>query len=292
MQNANVRGILLMVISMAGFAIEDLFLKYLSHDVPAAQIMIVTGFGGALVMLVAAMVTGAPIYSSKLWDRHIVIRTLADLFGSLFFIWALVLLPLTMLSSIIQVIPLAVTAGAALILKEKVGIRRWSAICTGFIGVMIIIRPTSEGIQIGAVLALLMVITLSIRDLATRQMKANVPSITLSIYAFIAFGVAGLLTLIFDAQWVHLEPRHIVWFTLAVAFATFAYFCIVVSTRIGDASVVAPFRYSRLLFALVLAMTFLGERLDTITIFGIVLVIGSGLYTFWRENKLGSKTAQ
>ncbi len=107
MQSANIRGIILMVVSMAGFAIEDVFLKFLSADVPAAQIMMITGFGGAIVMVIAALASGAPIYSSKIWNRHVVIRTLADLIGSIFFVWSLVLLPLTVLSSIIQAIPLA-----------------------------------------------------------------------------------------------------------------------------------------------------------------------------------------
>ena len=286
MQNANLRGIVLMVVAMAGFAIEDLFLKYLSVDVPAAQIMLITGFGGMAVMIVAALVTGSPIFTAKLWNRHVIIRTLADLFGSIFFVWALVLLPLTLLSSIVQVIPLTVTAGAAIALKEPVGIRRWSAIIVGFIGVMIIIRPTADGIQIGAILALVMVVSLTVRDLATRQMQVDLPSITLSVYAFLAFGLAGVISLSFDATLVPLTTQQAMWFGFAILFATFAYFCIVISTRIGAASVVAPFRYSRLIFALILAMTFLGERLDTITVFGIVLVIGSGLYTFWRENRV------
>lgn len=292
MHSANIRGIILMVVSMAGFAIEDLFLKYLSADVPAAQIMMITGFGGAVVMVAAALVSGAPIYSPKIWNKHVIIRTLADLIGSIFFVWSLVLLPLTLLSSIIQVIPLAVTAGAAIALKEQVGPRRWSAIFVGFIGVMIIIRPTADGIQIGAILALLMVLSLTIRDLATRQMTSDLPSLTLSIYAFLAFGTAGIISLGIDSTLVALDLQQMVWFALAILFATSAYFCIVISTRIGDASVVAPFRYSRLIFALILAMTFLGERLDMITSFGIALVIGSGLYTFWRENKVARRSAR
>lgn len=291
MQSANIRGIILMVVSMAGFAIEDVFLKFLSAEVPAAQIMMITGFGGAVVMVIAALASGAPIYSSKIWNKHVVIRTLADLIGSIFFVWSLVLLPLTVLSSIIQAIPLAVTAGAALILKEKVGLRRWSAIFVGFIGVMIIIRPSADGFEIGAILALFMVASLTIRDLATRRMKSDLPSLTLSIYAFLAFGAAGIISLGIDTTLVPLNTKQMLWFGFAILFATSAYFCIVISTRIGDASVVAPFRYSRLVFALILAMTFLGERLDQITVFGITLVIGSGLYTFWRENKLGAKSA-
>ena len=288
MQTLNLRGILLMVLSMLGFAIEDVFLKLLSETIPASQLLVVTGFGAAIALAAIAKIQGAPIYSNQLWERPIIARTLADLVGAIFFIWSIVLLPLTILSSIIQAIPLAVTAGAALLLGERVGIKRWTAIAIGFVGVLIIIRPTTQGINIGAVLALVFVAALAIRDLVTRQIRTKLPSVTISIYGFVAMGTAGLLIAPWSTPYVWPTQRETIWLVLAIVFAVIGYYMIVISTRIGDASVVAPFRYSRLVFAVFLSFIFLGERIDPITALGILIVILSGLYTFWREAKLRS----
>ena len=286
MQTSNLRGILLMILSMLGFAIEDVFLKLLSDTIPASQLLVITGFGAAVALAAIARVQGAPIYSSQLLERHIIIRTLADLIGAIFFIWSIVLLPLTILSSIIQAIPLAVTAGAALLLGERVGIKRWTAIAIGFIGVLIIIRPTPQGVNFGALLALVFVAALAIRDLATRQIRTKLASVTISIYGFVAMGAAGIVIAPFSAPYVLPNSTETLWLAMAILFAVIGYYMIVISTRIGSASVVAPFRYSRLVFAVVLSFVFLGETIDPITGLGIFIVIASGLYTFWRELKL------
>jgi len=286
MQSSNLRGILLMILSMLGFAIEDVFLKLLSDTIPASQLLVVTGFGAAVALAAIARVQGAPIYSSQLLERHIIIRTLADLIGAIFFIWSIVLLPLTILSSIIQAIPLAVTAGAALLLGERVGVKRWTAIAIGFIGVLIIIRPTPQGVNFGALLALVFVAALAIRDLATRQIRTKLASVTISIYGFVAMGTAGIVITPFSGPYVLPNSTETFWLAMAILFAVVGYYMIVISTRIGSASVVAPFRYSRLVFAVVLSFVFLGETIDPITGLGIFIVIASGLYTFWREVKL------
>jgi len=286
MQTYNLRGILLMILSMLGFAIEDVFLKLLSDTIPASQLLVLTGFGAAAVLAAIAKLQGAPIYSNQLWERPIIIRTLADLVGAIFFIWSIVLLPLTILSSIIQAIPLAVTAGAALILGERVGVKRWTAIAIGFIGVLIIIRPTTQGVNIGALLALIFVAALAVRDLVTRQIRTKLPSVTISIYGFVAMGTAGLVIASFSTPYVWPTTIETLWLALAILFAVIGYYMIVISTRIGDASVVAPFRYSRLVFAVMLSFVFLGETIDPITGLGIFIVITSGLYTFWREARL------
>lgn len=286
MQSSNLRGILLMILSMLGFAIEDVFLKLLSDTIPASQLLVVTGFGAAVALAAIARVQGAPIYSSQLLERHIIIRTLADLIGAIFFIWSIVLLPLTILSSIIQAIPLAVTAGAALLLGERVGVKRWTAIAIGFIGVLIIIRPTPQGVNFGALLALVFVAALAIRDLATRQIRTKLASVTISIYGFVAMGTAGIVITPFSGPYVLPNSTETFWLAMAILFAVIGYYMIVISTRIGSASVVAPFRYSRLVFAVVLSFVFLGETIDPITGLGIFIVIASGLYTFWRELKL------
>lgn len=285
----NLRGILLMTLSMAFFAIEDVFIKFLAVNHQASQILIIVGFSGALLYILIAKASGAPIYHRDLLQTPVLIRTVSDLFGAIFFMLAIVLIPLTLLSSIIQVMPLVVTFGAALILKESVGWRRWLAIAIGFFGVLIIIRPGFEGFQPASLLAVICVLFLSARDLATRTMKVSLNSLTVSIYGFAAMGMAGVCTLPFFPNFTPISGTDAIYFIAATLTGTFAYYLIVMAMRIGDVSVVTPFRYTRLLFAIILSMTFLGERPDVVTLIGAFIVILSGLYTLMRERRLKTK---
>ncbi len=282
----NFRGIVLMTFSMALFAIEDVFIKFLSINHGPAQILLIVGFGGALVFMGVAKAMNAPLYTPELWQKPVIIRTLSDLFGAVFFMLAIVSIPLTLLSSIIQVMPLVVTFGAALMFKESVGWRRWLAILIGFIGVLIIIRPGFDGFEPASLFAVICVLFLSTRDLATRRMQGSMNSLTVSIYGFGAMGSAGFICLAFDPTLRAVTPSGAWFFLCAILTGTFAYYLIVLAMRVGDVSVVTPFRYMRLLFAVLLSMMFLGERPDAITLFGALIVVLSGLYTLMRERKL------
>ena len=141
----NLQGILFMMMSMACFAVEDTFIKkLLSARLPATQILFSIGFGGALITLVLAIVLNVNLADKILLNKHVISRTIADLFGALSFTSAMVLIPMSLLASILQATPLFVTLGAAILLGEKVGWRRWSAIFIGFLGVIIILSPAME----------------------------------------------------------------------------------------------------------------------------------------------------
>ena len=140
----NLRGIIFMMLSMACFAIEDTFIKLLSIRLPATQILFSIGFGGAFITLVLAVLLNVNLIDKILINKHVVSRTIADLFGALSFTSAMVLIPMSLLASILQATPLFVTLGAATLLGEKVGWRRWSAILIGFLGVLIILRLAME----------------------------------------------------------------------------------------------------------------------------------------------------
>ncbi|MDC0584060.1 DMT family transporter, partial [Paracoccaceae bacterium] len=211
-------------------------------------------------------------------------------FGALFFVTAIALTPLATASSILQATPLVVTLGAAVFLKERVGWRRWTASLVGFAGVLLILRPGMAGFQPESLFAVLGVLCLSARDLATRVMRAQLSSVTVSIYAFVATACAGVIALPFTGPFTPLQDVNWFLFAGAVLIGCFAYFTLISATRIGDASVVSPFRYSRLIFALALAMGFLGERPDSTTFIGAAIILTSGIYIFWRERVLDRKT--
>ena len=282
----NLKGILFMILAMAGFACEDLFIKMLSENLPISEIIIILGFSGSIIFLIIGLLTKAPIFHQGLLTTPVIIRTLCELFGALFFVLAIALTPLSSASAIIQVMPLLVTIGAAIFFKEKVGWRRWTAVFVGFIGVLLILRPGFGSFMPASIFALLGATFLAGRDLATRAIEVKLPSVTISLYAFLAFGVSGIMLIPFSSEMLVPSSKDILFFAGASAFGVIAYYSIVIAARTGEMSVISPFRYSRLVFAMLLSIIVLSERPDMLTLLGAAIIVASGIYTFVRENIL------
>lgn len=282
----NFKGILFMILAMAGFAFEDLFIKMLSTYFPISEVIIILGFTGTVVFLIIALLQRAPIIHKDLLNKHVIIRTICELLGAVFFVTAIALTPLSSATAILQIAPLLVTIGAVIFFKEKVGWRRWTAVFIGFIGVLLIVRPGFEGFMPASIFALLGSVFLAARDLATRAMQVKLPSVTIALYAFIAFGISGILIIPFNSPMVIPTFNQILYFIGASAFGVIAYYSLVISSRIGEMSVISPFRYSRIVFAMLLAIIILEENPDSLTIIGASIVVASGLYTFVRETIL------
>ena len=275
-----------MMMSMACFAVEDTFIKLLSARLPATQILFSIGFGGALITLVFAIVLNVNLADKILLNKHVISRTIADLFGALSFTSAMVLIPMSLLASILQATPLFVTLGAAILLGEKVGWRRWSAIFIGFLGVIIILQPGYGSFQLASLLGLAAVLCLALRDVVTRDMATEIPTLTVTFYACLAMGSAGFIAYPFFGPPIMPNTYEAIILICAAIIGLTGYFLLVLATRKGDVSVIAPFRYSRLLFSLGLASLILGEKLTLPILLGGLLVVSSGIYTFGRERRL------
>ena len=272
-----------MMMSMACFAVEDTFIKLLSARLPATQILFSIGFGGALITLVLAIVLNVNLADKILLNKHVISRTIADLFGALSFTSAMVLIPMSLLASILQATPLFVTLGAATLLGEKVGWRRWSAIFIGFLGVIIILQPGYGSFQLASLLGLAAVLCLALRDVVTRDMATEIPTLTVTFYACLAMGSAGFIAYPFFGPPIMPTTYEAMILICAAIIGLTGYFLLVLATRKGDVSVIAPFRYSRLVFSLGLASLILGEKLTLPILLGGLLVVSSGIYTFGRE---------
>ncbi|KQI69558.1 hypothetical protein AN189_03930 [Loktanella sp. 3ANDIMAR09] len=284
----NLRGGGLMVLAMLGFAIEDMFIKLLADTMSVGAILIYLGLGGALVFGALSLRRGDPLLSRDLLHPMVLLRNGCEVLGTVGFVTAVALTPISSASAIIQAIPLFVTAGAALFLGENVGWRRWVAIAIGFCGVMLIIRPGLDAFQPASLFALQGAIFLAGRDLATRGVPRSVSSMQLSTYAFAVIVPTGLAVVLATDQ--TLSAPHggaIAIVGLTVIVGVLAYYAIVAATRIGDVSFVAPFRYSRLVFALIVGTLVFGERPDAWVLTGSLIVVGSGLYTLLREARRG-----
>ena len=272
-----------MMMSMACFAVEDTFIKLLSARLPATQILFSVGYGGALITLVLAIVLNVNLADKILLNKHVISRTIADLFGALSFTSAMVLIPMSLLASILQATPLFVTLGAFVLLGEKVGWRRWLAIFIGFLGVIIILQPGYGSFQLASLLGLAAVLCLALRDVVTRDMATEIPTLTVTFYACLAMGSAGFIAYPFFGPPVMPTTNEATILIFAAITGLTGYFLLVLATRKGDVSVIAPFRYSRLLFSLGLASLILGEKLTLPILLGGLLVVSSGIYTFGRE---------
>ncbi|MDX5382430.1 MAG: DMT family transporter [Rhodobacterales bacterium] len=289
----NLRGSLLMTVAMLGFAIEDMFIKLLSATVPLGMVLILLGVGGAVVFAILALMRGDALFSRDLLARSVLIRNAGELIGTVGFITAIALTPLSSASAILQATPLVVTLGAALFLGEQVGWRRWSAILVGFAGVILIIRPGFDAFEPASLFAVMGVVGLALRDLATRTVPRSISSMQLSTYAFLTLVPAGIGMLAFTGD----APRvlnGLEWLLIAaaLAFGVLSYYAIVAAMRMGDVAVITPFRYSRLVFALCFGVLFFGERPDMATLAGSALIVASGIYTFWREARLRRNAAR
>jgi drug/metabolite transporter (DMT)-like permease len=213
----------------------------------------------------------------------VMLRNFSEAGGSAAFVSALALTSLSGASAIQQATPLAVTLGAALFLGEKVRWRRWTAIVIGLVGVLLIIRPGMSDFDPGSLLALLSVFLLAARDLASRAVPPDVSSMQLAAWGMLSLVPAGLLMLLVTGTAPAGVAAPDLIRLLAILFAGGgAYYAIVLATRIGELSAVMPFRYARLVFALVLAYFVFGERPDGPMLLGSGLIVGTGLYTLWR----------
>ena len=286
----NLRAIALMVLSMAGFAVEDMLIKYIALEMPTGQFLMLIGAGGALIFTLMAWKQGQAVLSADFLRPTIIIRNLGEVIGTLGFVTALVLTPLSSASAILQATPLAVALGAALFLKEAVGWRRWSAILIGFGGVVAVIRPGLDGFQPASLFAVLGVVGLATRDVATRATPAEISSLVLSAHGFGMLVPARAVLLWIRGGAIAPSAQGYSLLFAALIIGVSAYYALTLSMRLGDVAVVTPFRYVRLVFALFIGVTVFHEQPDVWTLSGAAIIILSGLYTFFRERQLGLKT--
>ncbi|MFM7334186.1 MAG: DMT family transporter [Tabrizicola sp.] len=280
----NTRAALLMVGSMAFFAVEDLFLKQSAEALPPGQVLSLTGAAGACVFWALAARQGQKVASTEALSGVPLWRTLAEAAAAVLYILALAWAPLTMTSALLQASPLVVVAGAALFLGETVGWRRWSSILVGFLGVLVILQPWGAAFDPTGLLTVGCVVVLAARDLLTRVMPARIGTFQVATWAYLGLVPSGALLMAGMGQ-AFVWPSPGQWAGLGGALISglFGYYAVVAAMRLGDVSVVAPFRYTRLVFSMLVAMLFLGERASETTLLGAALVVGSGLYAFARE---------
>jgi drug/metabolite transporter (DMT)-like permease len=287
----NLRGILLMVAAMAIFAVEDTLIKSVAPVIPLGQVLTVSALFGLPFFAILARREGVRLLGPLLWHPTMIGRNLGEMVGTAGYVISLSLIPLTTTVAIFQAMPLAVTAMAAIFLAERVGWRRWTAIGVGFLGVLIVIRPDTGGLNPGALWAILSVIGLSVRDICTRAAPKGIPTVALAAWGYGAILILGLVMLALPGGgWVWPDPWHGLMLGGIVLCGMTAYALLTAATRMGEISAIMPFRYSRLVVALILGGLVFGERPDLVALAGMALIIGAGLYAFARERALSKRS--
>ena len=285
--NDNMRGALLMTAATAGFACNDALMKLAFETVPVAQGIFCRGLVAIVLIGLLAWRTGAlrcrP--SRREW-RVLALRTGAELGATVTFLQAISMMPLAAATSVLQFVPLAVTMVAALLLSEPVGWRRWSAIAVGFLGVLVMMRPGTAGFEATLLYPMATVVFITARDVLTRYMEPATPSVFVSFLTILTVTFfAGVAMPIQGAVAIDLTTAAL--FVIAASFIMVGYIMSVTGMRVGDISAVSPFRYTVLVWAMLLGFLLFEEVPDTPTLIGAGMVVAAGLYTLWRETRRG-----
>ncbi|MBZ9701003.1 MULTISPECIES: DMT family transporter [unclassified Mesorhizobium] len=285
----NLRGALFMVVAMAGFTLNDAITKYSSQSMNMAQVMLIRGAFASLFVGLLAWQRGALVRPRSMLQPLVALRVLAEAGATVTFLVALAHLPIASVSAVLQALPLAVTMGAALVFGEAVGWRRWLAIAVGFGGVLVVVRPGFEGFSMFSLVALASVACCAVRDLATKRIPQAIPTLLVSTATALAMTVVGALLLSPMGGWTPMTGKATALLALAAVLVLIGYQFIIMAMRSGEISFIAPFRYTALLWSIVLGLLVFGDVPDMTMIIGASTIVGSGLYALYRERVVGRR---
>jgi drug/metabolite transporter (DMT)-like permease len=285
--DGNVRGIVAMCAAMAAFIVSDAGVKLASQTLPVGQVVLLRG------LMCSALVVALLLVSGRGGDfralRHPLVALRCGLEGlcAITFVGALSLLPLATVIATFLSAPLMITAAGALLFGETVRWRRWTAVIVGFLGMLIVVRPTAEGLNAGIALVLASTVLAVARDLVTRRIPASVPTGAVTAGAVMGSAAAGGV-LALGQPWLPVEWSVLAPLAIAALGVSAGSFAIIVAFRSGEVSAVSPFRYTLMVWSVIAGYAVFGEWPDARTWAGISLIVGAGLYTLWRETRVAA----
>jgi drug/metabolite transporter (DMT)-like permease len=282
------RGIALMLLSCIFLTVSDALSKLLTTTYPVGQVI----FARSVVIIVIALSmcafygSGASLKPRSV--RNQLRRATYFVISTFLVNWSLKLLPLAVAHSILFATPIIMTALAPVLLGEKVGLSRWTAVTVGFLGVVLIIDPFHEGWTWISLVPLCAAFAAALRDLATREMAGNETTMSLLVFMAAATGIVGVMTAPFGWAVPNVEGL-----ILMVAFGltnATALWLQVLAYRAAEAGLLAPFKYSSILWSILLGFLLWNYVPTFGMLAGIAIVIGSGVYVLQREMALARKS--
>ncbi|OUS37660.1 EamA family transporter [Rhodobacterales bacterium 56_14_T64] len=282
----NQLGALLMMGSMAGFTFNDTLVKAVGGAMPLSQILTLRGIVTSVLIYALARKMGALHWHLPRRDWGLIAaRCGTEVAATYLFLTALMVTPIANLTAILQALPLTITLGAAVFFGEPVGWRRLTAILVGFVGILLIVRPDVDGFGEGTLYALGAVVAITGRDLLTRRMSPEVPSLVVTLLASLSVLVFAVL-MSTQVTWQPVSLNSLAAVVGAALFIFVGYLCSVMTMRVGDVAFISPFRYTGLLWALLLGWLVFGDWPDALTLLGAMIVVATGLFTLYRERQV------
>jgi len=279
----------MMLVGIAGFAVMDATIKWLTADYPVPQVIALRSwFGLPILILLAMRGGGLPALKTKRPLVHFGRYALVMLL-SLSFFWALSNMKLVDAVAIAFATPIIITALSVPLLGEPVGMRRWIAVGIGFCGVLIMLRPGIGVFQWAAMAALGAAVVYALLMISTRACKSTESTASLMLYPQIGVSLSGIIMVGFF--WVTPTPLDLALFALAGFFGSIGVMCLTHAFRMAPAATIAPFEYTALLWATLLGYLVWGELPDSITLAGASIVAASGLYIIYRETRKTGKVS-
>jgi drug/metabolite transporter (DMT)-like permease len=286
--NPNIKGIVAMCAAMALFTINDTLVKLVASQMAPHQILLVRGAFASLFALSLVFAAKEERHLVMLSQPLVLARCCIEGLVALTFISALAVLPIADITAILLLSPLIITIIAAVFFKEDVRWRRWLAVIAGFIGMLFVVKPGADGVQTASLLAFVSTLLVAARDLLTRQLPANVPSRVVAAGTTITTTILGGMLALFQ-PWMAFDGRTLLLLIGAAAVVTLGNFAIIVAFRDVDVSVVSPYRYTLIVWAVLAGAVVFGDVPTGMSWIGIALIIGSGLYTLYREAAVRSR---
>ena len=281
-QNTALRAGLLMVCAMGSFVCNDTIVKIVGKHLPVGELIALRGVMAMAILTAICASQGLLGELPKIRQKNVLMRSTCDLFATIAFVTALVHMPIANLTSVMQAVPLVVALLSMLFLGEEVGWRRMIAIVGGFIGVLLIVKPSVSNVSVYEVLALAIVLFVAVRDLLTKTIPARIPVFVIALANAGFVTVGGVALMLFQGA-QRPEAWEVGLLALAACFLSAGYLLMVATLRLGELTGTAPFRYSVMVFAIISGVVVFGEFPDWIAILGMVLIVVCGLYAAHRE---------
>lgn len=282
----NLSASFLIVLAMFVFTFEDYLLKKLAVRIPPGELVILASMISGSAVVLWALARGHRLWSRQMLCGSVLVRNLAEFASTIVGITALIANPLSLHSAVFQATPLVVTIGAVLYLRERPGIARYLGTFAGLIGVLLIIAPGTAGFRPMIILSLLSVFAVAVRDIATRTIPTSITSLELVLASNLVSVPAGIILLAVQRQSIVIPAvADLTVYTIAILVATLGGFALTIAIRKGEASFVVPFRYSRILFAMVIGAVLLHEQITTSMLAGSAILVVAGIWVVWTEGR-------
>lgn len=285
------RAIILIVVGSFSFALGDLFLKLVSQTVPLGQLVMIFGLGLMIFFGSIARYNGQRFFERRLLHHAMAMRCIGEAVAIVGVPIALRFSPLSTVSALMQSLPLVLSLMAVVFLREPLRWRRSIALIVGFLGVLVIIRPGMDTFDFFAAFTLIGVFGMAIRDIGTRIMPAGISTSILGFWGAVAILLTGSAMALISGQVT--MPNRDGWLLLGglVIFGCLGTLMVAMAMRLGEVSVISPFRYIRVVFGVGAGVLILGESVDFPVIIGASMVVGAGLYSLVRERQLALRAA-